>query len=77
MTKRRRAQIGRMCVNNPASPIGKPIGRERALELRALRKTHGKSTGRRRSKDRCPCGVMTRQRAEKRRHKCVALEVAK
>jgi hypothetical protein len=30
--------------------------------------------GRPRSEDRCPCGVMTRARAEKRNHRCQAIE---
>jgi len=34
------------------------------------RRTHGAGPGRPRSKDRCPCGAMTRQRAELRHHRC-------
>lgn len=34
------------------------------------RKTHGAGTGRPRSTERCPCGVMTKKRAELRGHKC-------
>jgi hypothetical protein len=31
-----------------------------------------KAGGRPRSQDRCPCGAMTRERAKKRNHQCVA-----
>lgn len=37
-----------------------------------LRTTFGAGTGRPKSKDRCPCGVMTKDRATKRNHVCSA-----
>ncbi len=40
----------------------------------ALRKTSGAGPGRPRKVDRCPCGLMTKARAEARRHKCKAPE---
>ena len=44
-----------------------------ARELAAMRKIHsGGAAGRPRSTQRCPCGVMTRARANKRRHVCYA-----
>ena len=42
--------------------------REVARMLASFRKTN--RGGRPRSKDRCPCGLMTRARAENRGHKC-------
>lgn len=36
------------------------------------RKSGGSNGGRPRSKDRCACGAMTRERARKRRHVCNA-----
>lgn len=38
----------------------------------AMRDTYGAGPGRPKSTDRCPCGLMTRERAEKRKHVCVA-----
>jgi hypothetical protein len=34
------------------------------------RKTYGAGSGRPKIADRCPCGAMSRTRAEKRRHRC-------
>jgi hypothetical protein len=47
---------------------------EAGRRLNAKRKTRagGHNGGRRFSEDRCPCGKMTRQRAEKRNHQCAA-----
>jgi hypothetical protein len=42
--------------------------REVARMLASFRKH--KRGGRPKSEDRCPCGVMTRARAERRKHKC-------
>ena len=53
------------------SPIGKPIGTERARELAAMRRTFGRGGGRPRSNAlRCPCGAMTLRCALVRRHDC-------
>jgi hypothetical protein len=60
-------------MRNPENnPVGKPIGAERARELAGMRRTFGRGKGRPPSQDRCPCRAMTRERAEKRRHKCEA-----
>ena len=47
----------------------------RARQLARMRKTHGAGNsrgkgGRPPSRDRCPCGAMTRTRAAKRQHVC-------
>lgn len=52
------------------SPIGKPIGTERARELAGLRRTFGAGSGRPRTKLHCFCGAMTLSRALKRSHDC-------
>jgi len=44
------------------------LGRRRSN----MRQTFGHGNGRPLVEDRCPCGLMTRTRAEKRKHKCVA-----
>jgi hypothetical protein len=72
---RRRREVGRSLVHNPDSPIGKPIGTERAREMARLVKRPGHG-GRRPDPNRCPCGKFTQERARKRNHKCVRQEVA-
>lgn len=60
-----------MKTKKKESPIGKPIGTERARELNALRRTFGAGPGRPRSRARrCPCKLMTLRRALARKHKC-------
>lgn len=48
--------------------------KQRLSEIRAeaakQRKKFGAGSGRPKSPDRCPCGAMTRERAEKRGHRC-------
>lgn len=59
-------------LNPKPSPIGKPIGTERARELSRMRKTFPAGPGRPRDPDkaRCACGKMTLKRALRRGHDC-------
>jgi hypothetical protein len=43
---------------------------DQARAMSAARSSHAPGSGRRRVKDRCPCGRFTRQRAQKRGHRC-------
>lgn len=49
-----------------------PTKNPAAVALQALRKTKsgGRNGGRPLVKERCPCGLMTKARAEKRNHRC-------
>lgn len=49
-----------------------PIKNPAAVALQALRKTKsgGRNGGRPFAKERCPCGLMTKARADKRNHRC-------
>lgn len=49
---------------------GLAVSRRKTKAVRA----NGKLGGRPRKTDRCPCGDMPRERAEKRGHRCVAPE---
>jgi hypothetical protein len=52
------------------STTAKPLSQIRRAASLARKTFSGGADGRPKIADRCPCGSMTRARAEKRRHRC-------
>lgn len=67
-------------MNTITLPCGHALPEEEILRLAgaiqsARRKTRAPGTGRPRTMERCPCGAMTKRRAEQRKHRCQPLPV--
>jgi hypothetical protein len=57
---------------DPTTIPDKVLYAEAGRRANKLRVTHAAGPGRPALEDRCPCGIMTRDRAEKRNHNCQA-----